>query len=276
MISFLSRRSLLSAASVGALAFLLVACNDKKEEAPVAPKAESPATEPVKPAADVAKAEAPASVEPAKPAAETGAQAAEAPKADAPAKAVDVPEPEGEYDAAKVLEQGPLKDLFIGNADAKVTIVEYASMTCSHCAHFHEGTLPAIKAKYIDTGKVRFALREFPFDPRAAAAFMLARCAGDDKREAMVSTLFKQQAVWAGAEDAEAALLQLSKLAGFTQDSFKACLTNQQLLTDVNATRERGAKDFGINATPTFLINGKKYPGALTVEQLSGIIDSML
>ena len=270
MISFMTRRSLLSAASVGALSLVLAACNDKKEEAPAAPKAEAPAAEPAKPAASATPA-----TDPAKPAAEA-APAAEAPKAEAAAKPVDLPKPETEYDAAKVLEQGPLKDIFIGNADAKVTIIEYASMTCSHCAHFHEATLPAIKAKYIDTGKARLALREFPFDPRAAAAFMLARCAGDDKREAMVSTLFKQQSVWAGAEDAEAALLQLSKLAGFTQESFKACLTNQQLLNDVNATRERGAKDFGVNATPTFIINGKKYSGAMSIEQMSGIIDSML
>jgi protein-disulfide isomerase len=105
---------------------------------------------------------------------------------------------------------------------------------------------------------------------------MLARCAGDDKYNAMITTLFKQQDNWAHAEDAKAALLQLSKLAGFTQESFEACLTNQQLLNDVNATRERATKDFGINATPTFIINGKMYPGALTVEQMSGIIDSML
>jgi protein-disulfide isomerase len=248
MTKLLSRRSLLSTAAVGTLALLLAACNEKKPEA---------ATE-AKPA------------EASKP-----ADAAATPAA-APAKAVELPKSEGTVDVAKLMEPGKLKDIFIGNADAKVTIVEYASMTCPHCARFHEGTLPAIKAKYIDTGKARLVLREFPFDPRAAAAFMLARCAGDDKYYAMVGALFQQQANWSGAEDAKAALLQLSKLAGFTQESFDACLTNQQLLNDVNSVRERGGKDFGVESTPTFFINGEKYPGALTVEQMSGLIDALL
>ena len=177
---------------------------------------------------------------------------------------------------AKALQPGPLKDIFIGKEDAKVTIIEYASMTCPHCAAFHEATLPTIKEKYLDTGKARLVLREFPFDQRAAAAFMLSRCAGDDKYYAMVGTLFQQQANWAQAQDAKAALLQLSKLAGFSQESFDKCLTDQNLLNQVNEVRERGAKDFGVESTPTFLINGKKYAGALTVEQMSALIDSLL
>src|SRR5690606_31840101 len=140
-------------------------------------------------------------------------------------------------------------------ADAPVTIVEYASMTCPHCAHFHETTLPAIKEKYIDTGKARLIFREFPFDPRAEAAFMLARCS-DDNYFAMVDVLFRQQRNWASVEDARSALLQISKLAGFSQESFEACLTDQKLLEDVRAVRTRGAEDFGVDATPTFFING--------------------
>jgi protein-disulfide isomerase len=251
----LSRRSLLGSAAIGTVALLLAACNEKK------PEAEAKAADPAKPA-DAAAAPA----EPAKTDATTSA----------PAKAVEIPNPEGEVDVTKLMEPGKLKDIFIGDPSAKVTIVEYASMTCPHCANFHEKTLPAIKEKYIDTGKARLVLREFPFDPRAAAAFMLARCAGDDKYYAMVGTLFAQQNGWSHVEDAKAALLQLSKLAGFTQESFDACLTNQQLLNDVNDARERGAKDFGVESTPTFFINGKKYPGALTVEQMSGVIDALL
>jgi protein-disulfide isomerase len=266
MKKMISRRSLLGTAAVGTVALLLTACNEKKSESEAkAPDAAKPAdatAAPAEPAKDAATAPA----EPAK--TETAAATS--------AKAVDIPQPEGEVDVAKLMTPGKLPDLFLGKPDAKVTIVEYASMTCPHCRHFHENTLPEITKKYIDTGKVRLVLREFPFDPRAAAAFMLSRCAGDDKYYAMVGTLFAQQEAWRGVEDAKAALLQLSKLAGFTQDSFDKCLTNQQLLNDVNDTRERAAKDFGVQSTPTFFINGKKYPGALTVEQMSGVIDALL
>ncbi|MCX2695940.1 MULTISPECIES: DsbA family protein [Ochrobactrum] len=179
-------------------------------------------------------------------------------------------------DAAKVAEAGKLKDMVYGKADAPVTIVEYASLTCSHCADFAINTFPKIKEKYIDTGKVRLIFREFPFDPRATAAFMLARCAPEDRYFPMIEVFFKQQQQWAGAADGEAALLQIAKLAGFTQESFKACLTNQQLLDDVRATMERGSQEFGVNATPTFFINGQKYAGALSVDEMSAIIDKLL
>lgn len=190
---------------------------------------------------------------------------------------VKIPPAAGKVDPAKLLAaSGNLKDMVLGKADAPVTIVEYASMTCPHCAHFSNTTLPMIKEKYLDTGKAKLILREFPFDPRAAAAFMLARCAPEDRYYPLVEVLFKQQEQWAGAANAEEPLLQISKLAGFTQESFKACLTNQKLLDDVNAVRERGANEFGVNATPTFFINGARYSGALSVDEMSAIIDSLL
>jgi protein-disulfide isomerase len=189
---------------------------------------------------------------------------------------VKVPPSSGTVDQAKLLAPGTLKDIVMGKADAPVTIIEYASMTCPHCAHFSTTTLPTIKEKYIDTGKAKLILREFPFDPRAAAAFMLARCAPEERYYPLVEVLFKQQEQWAGAANAEEPLLQISKLAGFTQESFKACLTNQKLLDDVNAVRERGANEFGVNSTPTFFINGARYSGALSVDEMSAIIDGLL
>lgn len=183
---------------------------------------------------------------------------------------------DGSVDAAKIAEPGKLKDMSYGKEDAPVTIVEYASLTCPHCADFTLETFPKLKEKYIDTGKVRLIFREFPFDPRAMAAFMLARCAPEERYFPMIDVFFKQQREWALAEDGEAALLKIAKLAGFTQESFKACLTNQQLLDDVKATTERGSKDFGVNATPTFFINGEKYAGALSIDELSAIIDKLL
>ena len=176
---------------------------------------------------------------------------------------------------AELLKPGALPDQSIGKADAPVTIVEYASMTCPHCAHFHKTTLPELKTKYIDTGKARLILREFPFDPRAEAGFMLARCSKDNYY-AMVDVLFRQQESWAGVPNAKDALLQISKLAGFTQESFEACLTDQKLLDDVRSVQKRGATEFKVDSTPTFFINGKTYKGALTIEEMSAIIDGML
>ncbi len=188
----------------------------------------------------------------------------------------ELPKADGDVDMSAVLKPGPLPELALGKDDAKVTIVEYMSMTCPHCAHFATTTFGEIKKKYIDTGKVRFIIREFPFDPRAAAAFMLARCAPPEQYFPMIEMLFKQQPTWAAAEDGRAALLQMSKLAGFTEESFKECLTNQKLLDDVNSVRERGTKEFGVNATPTFLINGKRYAGDMSVDTMSALIDSLL
>ena len=192
-----------------------------------------------------------------------------------PASNVAAPPAQGSVDMAALLEEGALPEKAIGNADAPVTIVEYASMTCPHCATFHANTLPAIKEKYIDTGKARLIFREFPFDPRAEAGFMLSRCAGDNYF-AMVDVLFKQQRSWAPVENAREALLQISRLAGFSQESFEACLTDQKLLDDIRAVRQRGADNFKVESTPTFFINGNKYSGALSIDEMSAIIDSMV
>jgi protein-disulfide isomerase len=209
------------------------------------------------------------------PAAEA-APATPAPAAPTPATpAAAAPAPSGKVDMAKLLEEGALPDKTIGNADAPVTIVEYASMTCSHCATFHVETLPAIKEKYIDTGKARLVFREFPFDPRAEAGFMLARCAGDNYFP-MIDVLFRQQMNWAAAENVKDAMFQLAKLAGFTQESFNACLTDQNLLDQVRAVQKRGAEEFRIDSTPTFIINGKVYKGAMSIDEFSAVIDPLL
>ena len=243
MLRLLPRRTVLSSLLAVPAALVLAGCSDNGDAVAQDAKPAAPA-DPAKPA------------EPAEP-------------------AVEAPKPQGTVDAAKLLEAGPLPEKVLGKDDAPVTIVEYASMTCPHCAHFHETTLPELKTKYIDTGKARLIFREFPFDPRAEAGFMLARCSNDNYF-AMVDVLFKQQESWAGVQDAKAALLQISKLAGFSQESFEACLTDQKLLEDVRAVRERGSNDFGVDSTPTFFINGNRYPGALSIDEMSAIIDGML
>lgn len=179
-------------------------------------------------------------------------------------------------DVEALMQPNPLGEKALGDPNAPVTVIEYASMTCSHCQHFQEITFHPFKEKYVDTGKVYYILREFPLDPLAAAAVMLARCAPNDSYFPMVDLLFAKQREWAFVDDPVTALLNISKQSGFTEDTFRACLTNQELLDGVNAVRDRAAEKFGVNATPTFFINGEKHPGALTLEQMDAIIQPML
>jgi protein-disulfide isomerase len=169
-----------------------------------------------------------------------------------------------------------LPDLVIGKSDAPVTIVEYASMTCSHCAAFYATAFPLLKSKYIDTGKVRFILREFPLDPLATAGFMLARCAGDDKRDAVVDLLFTQQKNWAFTEKPLESLAMLVKQAGIGQDKFETCLKDQDLYNNVNKVRDRASEKFGVSATPTFFFNGQKQSGEMTPDALDKILEPLL
>ncbi|WP_290999470.1 thioredoxin domain-containing protein [Hyphomicrobium sp.] len=170
-----------------------------------------------------------------------------------------------------------LPELALGPIDAKVTVVEYASMTCGHCAHFSKDIWPAFKAKYVDTGKVRYVFREFPLDNLAAAAAMLARCAGGDKAFPLIEVLFEKQQEWAfGEGNPVPRLFEIAKQAGFTQESFDKCLTDQKLLDDITAGRSRASDVFGVSATPTFYINGKKLDGAPTMEKFDAMIEPLL
>jgi protein-disulfide isomerase len=180
---------------------------------------------------------------------------------------------------ADLMSPNPLGEMVLGAANAPVTIIEYASMTCPHCASFAENTFPELKKRYIDTGKVRFIFREFPLDPLAAAGFMLARCAAKDgsadKYFAMIDVLFQQQSKWAVRKPIPP-LLAIAKQAGFTEASFEACLSNQSLLDGIEKVRSQAADKFGVTSTPTFFINGKIERGALTIEQMAEKIDPYL
>jgi protein-disulfide isomerase len=177
---------------------------------------------------------------------------------------------------AELMADEALPDLALGSSDAPVTIVEYASMTCSHCAAFYAGTFPQLKSKYIDTGKVRFILREFPLDALAAAGSMLARCSGDDKRNAVVELLFAQQKNWLVPDKALEALANLLKQAGMSQKAFDACLADQGLYDKIAKIHDRAADKFGVSATPTFFINGKKQRGEMTPEALDNVLAPLL
>jgi protein-disulfide isomerase len=168
---------------------------------------------------------------------------------------------------AELLKPGALPDLVMGNPNAPVTIVEYASMTCNHCASFHTKVLPTLKEKYIDTGKVRLVFREFPLDERAALASMMARCSGGEKALPLISMLFAKQDEWAmSKQDFLPKLFKFGQQVGFTKQSFDECRQNEKLIRDIIAIRDRGNTAFGVNSTPTFFINGKKLEGAGTVD----------
>ena len=180
-------------------------------------------------------------------------------------------------DIAEFMQPSPLGEMALGPEDAKVVIVEYASMTCGHCANFHKKTFGKIKEKYIDTNKIRFVFREFPLDNVASAAFMLARCAPKDKYFDVIDLMFAEQSTWAFTNNPLQSMMDFSKQIGFTQASFEACLTNQKLLDGVRWVAERGSKKFGVSATPTLFMNGKKLSGgALDFNQLSEMLDAEL
>jgi len=170
---------------------------------------------------------------------------------------------------------GPDGDVVLGSDKAPVTIIEYASMTCPHCAHFSQTTFPELQKRYIDTGKVRFIFREFPLDPLAAAGFMLAVCGGKDKYMPIVETLFAKQSQWIVKEPVPP-LKDIAKQFGFTEDQFNQCLANQKLLDGIQEVRDRAVEKLGVNSTPTFFINGKKFVGDLSIDQLAKEIDPYL
>ncbi len=182
-----------------------------------------------------------------------------------------------EVPVEELMKPGALGELTLGPADAKVTVVEYASMTCGHCAHFAKDVWPEFEKKYIDTGKVHFVFREFPLDNLAAAASMLARCAGSDKTFPLIEVLFEKQADWAFSEgNPVPKLFEIAKQAGFTQGSFDKCLTDQKLLDNITAGRARASEVFGVSATPTFFINGKRLDGAPTIANFDKMIEPLL
>ncbi len=173
-----------------------------------------------------------------------------------------------------LLAPGPLGDMIQGSETAPVTIVEYASLTCPHCREFAVKTFPELKKRYIDTGKVRFIFREFALNDIDLLAIVTVRCAPKDRYFPLVETLFEKQDMWAVNNPVQP-LLGIAKQAGFTDESFKACASNQQIIEGVKAQRETGSK-VGVNSTPTFFINGEKHVGGLPIEEMEKLIQPYL
>ena len=169
-----------------------------------------------------------------------------------------------------------LADRVLGDEAAPVLIVEYSSLTCPHCASFHEETLPEITKEYIDTGKVRLIFRDFPFGPRAKFASMIARCVDAGRYYGFLTVLFRDQEQWAGSAQFEADLRRLSRLAGLSEADFNACRENQALLEGIERKAAEAGEKYGIESTPSFIINGEKISGALPFEEFKTVIDKAL
>jgi protein-disulfide isomerase len=179
--------------------------------------------------------------------------------------------------AALVAKPVSLPDMAIGPAKASVTIVEYASMTCPHCAAFEQNVFPMLRSKYIDTGKVRFVFREFPLDIKAAAASMLARCiAGNDAEKyfGTVELLFKQQDQL--MERTKDTLQLIGRQVGMSEQAVEACEKDQALLDKLSADQKFASETLKVDATPTFFINGARLKGAMAFEEIDKKIKSQM
>jgi protein-disulfide isomerase len=180
--------------------------------------------------------------------------------------------------AADVAKPVSLPDMAIGPADAKVTVTEFASMTCPHCAAFNAEVFPKIKAAYIDIGKIRYIFREFPLDIKAAAGSMLARCIAKDdagKYFAVIDMLFKQQNDWVMKNTTET-LTRIGKQAGLSQQQVEDCLKDQALLDKIAADQKYAAEVLKVDSTPTFFVNGEKIKGETSFEEFQKKIDPLL
>jgi protein-disulfide isomerase len=185
------------------------------------------------------------------------------------------PQPDGTVDMAKVLKPGTLPEIAMGDSSG-VPVVEYGSLTCPHCATFSREVFPELKKDYIDTGKVRFIFREFARNPLDVAAFLLARCVGDDKAYAAIELLFSEQEKWAFVDKPLEPLIAAMRPAGLSHDQAMACLKDQSKADAIVAIGKRASEEVKITGTPTFVIDGKVYGGELTLEQLKAILNPLI
>jgi protein-disulfide isomerase len=169
-----------------------------------------------------------------------------------------------------------MQDLPLGKDDAPVTVIEYASLTCPHCADFMNNTFPQIKSAYIDTGKVKWIYRDFPLDQVALRAAMLARCAGPDRYYAFIETLFRQQKVWVAQKDPLQGIAAVGRLGGISAEQFGACMKNKPVEDAALQNELDAEKQFGVDSTPSFIINGQKHAGELSLADFSALVDPLL
>lgn len=174
--------------------------------------------------------------------------------------------------ADDVLRPGPLGDRAMGSLNAPVTVIEYASLTCPHCANFQRNVFPRVKKEFIDTGKVRFIVREFPIGHSAGTAAIVNRCAPEDKYFALFNAFLLRQPEWVSLEIRPDAIYAVAKSSGMARETFDKCLTNQSIIDALTEVKQRG-RQFGVKGTPTFFINGQKAQGEVTFDQIKAMIE---
>ena len=173
----------------------------------------------------------------------------------------------------ELLRAGPLGDRAIGNPNAPVTVIEYASLTCPHCRKFHAEVFPRVKSAYIDTGKVRYIVREFPIGRTAGAAAIINRCAPEEMYFFLLDAFLSRQAEWVTQEVRRDAIYGVAKSSGMSRETFDKCLSNQTIIEGLTEVKQRG-RQFGVFGTPTFFVNGKKAQGAVTFDEMKALIES--
>ena len=169
-----------------------------------------------------------------------------------------------------------MKEMVLGNESAQITVIEYASLGCPHCAQFHSGTFQEVKKNYIDTGKIKFIFRDFPLGTPALAASMISRCSGSAKYFGMIDIFFRAQKQWSQAENPMDALKKIARFGGMSASDVDNCLQNQELLDYINNTARDGGEKHKINSTPSFVIDGETHSGGLPFVEFKKLLDKAL
>jgi len=180
------------------------------------------------------------------------------------------------FSAAELHAAPALGDRTLGPDDAKVVVVEYASATCPHCAAFHTGVFKELKSEFIDTGKIRYVYRDFPLDRLALGAAMVARCAGRDSFFGYIDTFYAAQGQWSRASNPVSALGNLARLGGMSQTKYESCLKNVEVQNQILQQRLEASNDFKVQATPTVFVNGERYGGGMSLDQLRTLLNRKL
>lgn len=167
------------------------------------------------------------------------------------------------------------QEYVLGNPKSKVTVIEYASLTCPHCAHFQEEEYPKLKAAYIDTNKIKYIYRDFPLDGLATGAALLARCAPNGRGITMIDLMFKNQLEWVRAEQPVVPLKNYARLSGMDDADIDACLKNEAVLKEIQSVQEKAGTLYKVEATPTFFVNEVKVDG-VDYDALKAAIDKQL
>jgi protein-disulfide isomerase len=173
---------------------------------------------------------------------------------------------------AELMAPGPLGDRVLGKSTAPVTVIEYVSLTCPHCANFQKNLFARLKKEFIDTGRVRYIVREFPIGHTAGHAAIINRCAPEDKYFFLLNQFLTRQPEWVSQEVRPDAIYAVAKSSGMSRETFDKCLSNQTIIDGLTEVKQRG-RQFGVIGTPTFFINGRKAQGEVTYDEIKALVE---